>query len=121
MKREFVHQGDVQCITTDTIPSNVKKISKKPVALGELSGHQHVISGDYELFEDESGNMFAAVGSDGATLQHIHESNFVSFDKNVAMPIADHKPIELKSNTNYKIGIHRKYNPFAKIFEKVID
>lgn len=119
-KSEFLHQGDVQMREVE-IPSNVKKIEKSPVAYGEHSGHQHIITGDYELFEDDNNNIFAQIGSDGATLQHIHESNFKSFDKNDTIPVADHKPVVLSPNTSYKIGIHKKFNPFSKTFEKVID
>src|ERR1700677_1188054 len=87
------HQGDVQFKSVDKIPSTATKINKKPIALGEHSGHQHVITGDYELFEDKEGNIFAAIGSDGATLQHIHESKFTGFDKKEIIEKADHKPI----------------------------
>ena len=121
-KREFLHQGDVQILGVDSIPSDAKRIEKKPIALGELSGHEHVITGDYELFEDEkTGFIFAAVGSDGASLQHIHESNFTSFDTKISLAPAEHKEITLKPNKTYKFGIHKKFNPFKKIFEKVLD
>jgi hypothetical protein len=117
------HQGDVQFKSVDKIPSTATKIEKKPIALGEHSGHQHVITGDYELFEDKEGNIFAAIGNDGATLQHIHESKFKGFDKKEIVEIADHKPIveALKPNTSYKFCIHKKFNPFAKVWEKVGD
>lgn len=120
MKKELVHQGDVQGIES-TLPRKAKKIDKKPLALGEHSGHQHCITGDYELFEDEKGNLFAAVGSDGAVLQHMHESKFISFESKKIVEKADHKPIELEPNKVYKFGIHKRYNPFSKIFERVID
>jgi hypothetical protein len=123
MKNIKFHQGDVQGMSIGKIPAGATKISKKPIALGEHSGHQHVITGDYELFEDKEGNIFAAIGSDGATLQHIHESRFKGFDKKDIIEIADHKPIveALKPNTNYRFGIHKKYNPFAKVWEQVND
>lgn len=122
MKNIKFHQGDVQGMSIGKIPGGAKKIEKKPIALGEHSGHQHVITGDYEMFED-GGNIFAAIGSDGAILQHIHESRFKGYDKKEVIEKADHKPIveALKPNTNYRLGIHKKYNPFAKVFEKVND
>ena len=119
MKKEFLHQGDVQMITSE-LPKNAKQIEKKPVALGEKSGHQHVITGEYELFEHE-GNMYAKVMTGGAILQHIHKSKFTNFQEGEILEKADHKHIILKPNTTYKIGIHKKYNPFQKVWDKVED
>lgn len=121
MSRHFVHNGDVQAITSP-IPKNAKKISNKPIALGEKSGHMHIVTGDVELFEDENGDVFAAVGSDGATLQHIHESVFNgNYSTKTIFPKADHKHIPLKPNTTYRMGIHKRYNPLAKHWESVKD
>jgi hypothetical protein len=116
------HQGDVQMITISSLPAGAKQIEKKPIALGEHSGHQHVITGDYEMFEDSEGNLFAAIGNDGAFLQHIHESNFKGFK----MPLtekADHRPLvkSLQSGTIIQFGIHKKYNPFAGVWERSKD
>lgn len=121
MTRKFFHQGDVQLITTNK-PSGLKSVSKRPVALGEQSGHQHVITGDYELLEDEKGELFVSVGNAGAILQHIHESNFTgNWESTKEMPIADHKSITLEPDTFFKVGIHRKYEPFAKVWQQVRD
>lgn len=119
MKKQFLHQGDVQMITSE-LPKNAKLIEKKPVALGGHSGHQHVITGEYDLYEVD-GVMFAKILDGGAILQHIHKSNFTTFKEGEVITKADHKHIHLKPNTTYKIGIHKKYNPFAKVWEKVID
>jgi len=119
--KHFVHGGDVQAIS-HAIPARAKKIANKPVAYGEKSGHLHVITGDVELFEDENGNIFASVGSDGATLQHTHES---IFDNNFASQRiyqkADHKPVKLRPSTTYKVSIHKRYNPLARHWENVKD
>lgn len=115
------HQGDVQGKSIYSIPKAAVKISQKPIALGEHSGHCHILTGDVELFEHD-GKIFAAVGEDGATLQHVHETNFKGDYKTTkVLPKADHHPIKLAPNQNYEFGIHKKYNPFSKIFEKVID
>lgn len=119
MKQIKGHQGDVQFRSISSIPSSAKKISPKPIALGEHSGHQHVVTGDVEYFEHE-GRIICAVGSDGARLQHIHESNFVGWDKSDEMQVADHKSILLPKG-NYEFFIQNSYNPYAKIMKKVID
>lgn len=122
MKKQFLHQGDVQLIET-TLPKSAKSITKRPLALGEKSGHQHLVTGDYELFEDETGNIYVSAGNAGCVLQHIHESVLKqnTVNSKEILPIADHKVIELQPKTVYKVGIHQKYEPFKKVFEKVID
>ena len=114
-----LHQGDVIGMSLPSLPQGAKKIEHKPIALGEHSGHQHVITGDVELFEIE-GRVVAVVGSDGAFLQHIHESNFTRWDTKELLPKADHAPIVLKEGV-YGLYIQNEYNPYSKIMEKVLD
>lgn len=115
------HQGDVQFATIPKIPANAKQIINKPIALGEHSGHMHVLTGDVQLFEVD-GRIIAAVGSDGARLQHVHESNFSEQCWTTTKEIkkADHNS-HLLPEGNYEFFIQNAYNPFAKHFEKVID
>jgi hypothetical protein len=114
------HQGDVQFKET-SLPSGAVPIDHKPLALGEHSGHLHAVTGDVHLFE-HNGTIFAAVGNDGAFLQHVHESVFKGqYSLNEELPKADHHPHPLKPNTVYEFGIHKKYNPFQKVFERVVD
>lgn len=115
------HQGDVQFQSIMSIPAGAVKIKNKPIALGEHSGHQHVLTGNVELFEYE-GKIIAAVGEDGARLQHCHESDFsekcwTSIDE---IKIADHASHFLPAG-NYEFFIQNSYNPYSEIMEKVID
>ena len=114
-------QGDVQFRAISGLPEGAKKINPTPLAYGEKSGHLHVVTGDAELFEFE-GKMYAVVGNDGAFLQHVHTSVFnEQYELNALLPKADHRPIALKPNTVIVFGIHKRYNPFAKVFERVLD
>lgn len=115
------HQGDVQFKQVDSIPAGATKVSNRPIAYGERSGHQHVLTGDVEMFEFE-GRMIAAVGSDGARLQHCHESNFTDrcWTTTEEIPIADHASHLLPAG-NYEFYIQNSYNPYSKLMEKVID
>lgn len=121
MKSIKGHQGDVQFQQIAVIPSGAVRISNRPIAYGEHSGHQHVLTGDVEMFEFE-GRMIAAVGSDGARLQHCHESNFTDkcWTRSEEIPIADHASHFLAAG-NYEFYIQNSYNPYSKIMEKVID
>jgi hypothetical protein len=118
------HQGDVQGRQIESIPFEARQVTNRPVAYGEHSGHQHCLTGDVALFMSEDGTFFAAVGSDGATLQHIHESsmfnNEIAWKSTKELPMADHKPLHLPKG-NYEIWIQNSYNPFSRLMEKVID
>lgn len=115
------HQGDVQFSAIDSIPAKAKKIHNQPIALGEHSGHMHILTGDVEMFELE-GRIICAVGSDGARLQHIHESNLTeaAWTKTDELSKADHKS-HLLPQGNYEFWIQNSYNPYSKLMEKVID
>jgi hypothetical protein len=116
------HQGDVQGRQIAELPKGLKKVKNQPLAYGEHSGHQHCLTGDVELFMAEDGTFFAAVGSDGATLQHIHESYFKESDWVSTKEIqkADHNPLHIPAGT-YEFWIQNSYNPYSKLMEKVID
>ena len=120
--KDFVHTGDVQLVET-VLPNSVKPIAKKPVAYGEKSGHLHVITGDYEMLEDENKNVFVKIGSKGAWSQHVHETIWknAGFDTMEELQKADHKPARLLPNKVYKVGIHQAYDPYLKIKQKVVD
>lgn len=120
MKQLKGHQGDVQ-FKSCKLPSKAKKINNRPIAYGEHSGHQHVLTGDVEMFEHE-GNLFASIGSDGARLQHIHESRMTesAWGSVVEIEKADHNSILLPKGV-YEFWIQNAYNPYSKLMEKVID
>lgn len=121
MKAIKGHQGDVQFKQVSAIPTKAVKIANRPIAYGEHSGHQHVLTGDVEMFEFE-GRMIAAVGADGARLQHCHESNFTDkcWTTTEEIAVADHAS-HLLPPGNYEFYIQNAYNPYSKIMEKVID
>ena len=113
-------QGDVIGNMT-TLPKGAVKIKHRPIALGEHSGHMHCITGDVDLFEFE-GRTFAVVGSDGAYLQHVHESRFKEslYENKTLIEKADHKHVDMPPGT-YELFIQNQYNPFSKVFEQVKD
>lgn len=122
-EKDFIHTGDVQAIET-VLPKTAKKIEKKPVAYGEKSGHLHVITGDYEMFEnEETKDVYVTIGKQGAWSQHVHETIWknTNYDTMEQLQKADHKSARLLPNKTYRIGIHQAYDPYAKIKQKVID
>lgn len=120
MKTIKGHQGDVQFRTVKELPKEALKIKHRPIALGEHSGHEHILTGDVELFE-LNGVTYAAVGGDGAMLQHVHESKFKgNYATKKVIEKADHKPLVLEPGV-YEFFIQGAYNPYKKLMEKVID
>lgn len=122
------HGGDVQFYSIDSLPQGASKIDDQPVAFGEKSGHIHIFTGDVELFEGqhpETGELmkFAVVGSDGAFHQHMKDTTVSkeTYRINKHLSNADHiKPCPLIEGV-YAIGIHQRYNPYEKVFQKVVD
>ena len=107
------HQGDVQFRKIDVLPTKLTAIENRPLALGEFSGHQHVVTGDVQQFQ-LSDTMYIVVGENGARLQHVHQKH-VSREalKSLAiLPIADHVPLMLPAGI-YECWIQQEYNPFA--------
>lgn len=123
MKKKHLkgHQGDVQFTAIESVPANAKPIAHKPLALGEHSGHMHVLTGDVQLFEVD-GKIIAAVGGDGARLQHVHESNFTEkcWTQTEELQKADHNSHLLPKGV-YEFYIQNAYNPYSKLMEQVID
>lgn len=114
--QELEVQGDVALRQTN-LPAGCVKIENRPLALGQVSGHAHVIvpksQGTYELFRDPStGKTFVSVGGDGATLEHM---------KLATKGPADHGPIELEANAIYEVILQNEFNPESGAFERVLD
>lgn len=56
-----IRQGDVQIDSVDQIPQSAKCQKRQKVvvlALGETTGHAHVLIGETELYLDPDGEMF---------------------------------------------------------------
>lgn len=122
MKKNQVkgHQGDVQFRSISNLPKGAVKIAHKPLALGEHSGHMHVMTGDVELFEFE-GRIYAAVGNDGAMLQHVHESHFKNdYAAKEQIAVADHSMHKFDAGV-YEFAIQNTYNPYSKLMEQSAD
>ena len=121
-KKHNGHNGDVQYFSIKSLPKNAKKINQKPVALGELHNHAHIVTGDCELYEDDEA-LYVKTGNGKSWVQHTFESLLTqeTYTKQFPVEVADHMPKELLPNTVYKIGIHQKYNPYQKVWEKTVD
>lgn len=122
MNRFKFHGGDVQGREVKSLPNGVVPIPNSPIAYGEKSGHTHILNGDVELFQ-LNGKKFAVVGEDGAYHSHLHLSSITkeSYQTNKNLSNADHTKECFIPKGVYEIGVHQKYNPYKKNFEKVED
>ncbi len=123
MKKELLkgHQGDVQFKQLTALPAGAKKVINRPIAFGEKSGHQHILTGNVDMYEIE-GKLVAVVNGDGARLQHIHESKMTerAWTSTKELPVADHHSHLLPEGV-YEFYIQNAFNPYSKLMEKVID
>lgn len=87
---QFRH-GDVQITRVKEIPKEVKKLDRKELAYGEVTGHAHRIDiGD--LFETKNGELYLKVSK---LTKVSHE---------------EHKTITLEPGC-YRVGVKRQYTP----------
>lgn len=120
------HGGDVQGYGISQLPKGLIKITRKEdkiIARGETSGHAHIITGDVELFKDDKGNLFAAVGKDGAYHQHFKESMITdkTFKTKKNISNCDHTKECLIPEGFYALGIDRQYDPHDEVWKRNLD
>ncbi len=114
MNKKLEVQGDVALRPTE-LPLGAVKIPARPLALGEVSGHAHIVEspteGGFDLFEF-GGKTFVAAGADGASLRHVSLKTGEQ---------ADHNSIALAPNTVYEVILQNEFNPELQAFERVLD
>jgi len=120
------HGGDVQGYGIAKLPQSLTKITSvndKILARGEVSGHAHILTGDVELFKDSNGNVFAAVGKDGAYHQHYKENMITeeTFKANKNISNCDHTKECFIPEGFYAIGIDRQFDPNAEAWVRNTD
>jgi hypothetical protein len=95
----MIRHGDVQIVKVDSIPKDVKKLNRKELAYGEVTGHAHRIDIG-ELFETKNGELYLKV-------------------KNLSkVSHEEHKTITLEPGC-YRVSIKRQYTPTG--WENVAD
>lgn len=104
-------QGDVMLRLIAPVDTNGAEKASKTIALGEHTGHAHVITGDAEVFKID-GKMVVVVGKDGGKLEHLDT---------IQKRKGDHDEIVLDEGQSYEVILQNEYNPYSKIYERVID
>lgn len=99
-KIKMVRHGDVQIIPVNEIPKEAKKLDRKELAYGEVTGHAHRINIG-EIFETKNGELYLSV------------------EKLSKVSHEEHKTVEIPKG-KYRIIIKRQYNA-ENGWERVID
>lgn len=68
---DYLIQGDVCGKRLGKLPEGLKPVNSSVIALGEATGHHHVLTGA-QLFTDEFGNLFAKVDKPVMLLHQEH-------------------------------------------------
>ena len=115
------HQGDVIFTMINELPTEAVEVKNKPIALGEINGHAHVLTGNVKRYEHNKRLFYVVLGVD-AILQHtrIENMNEDTFTSTKVFPVCDHKPHRLPAGI-YEFWIQNSYNPYKKIMEAVKD
>lgn len=97
-KAAAYRQGDVMLLPIAEIPTGAKPAEHPTLALGEATGHSHVvIKGD--VFVGADGKMFVRAAK-GTTLRHQDRSG----------AIAEHRPFKVAPGC-YEVRIEEEYTP----------
>lgn len=94
-------QGDV-FIFAASIPKKAKKISKRPLAFGEVTGHSHTIVEDTVEIYEIAGTLYL---HNNAPISVKHE---------------EHKSITIPAGS-WQVGIVREYDEFEQAARNVRD
>jgi hypothetical protein len=94
----LIRQGDVMLIPLEALPQGAVAREDQTLALGEATGHSHVVVAG-EVLVGEDGTLF--VRASGATrLRHQDQSG----------AIAEHLPLDLEPGV-YEVRIEEDYSP----------
>jgi len=94
--------GDLSFHSIKEMPNDIKETKNNVLALGETTGHKHVVTGDVQIFQDTLGNTYIKVNGKASVT---HE---------------EHRKVELKKGL-YKMFNEREFDWFQKATVKVLD
>lgn len=98
---DLIVQGDV-FITWANIPAKAKRITHRPLAYGEVTGHSHQVADkDCEMYE-----------LDGVL--------YLKTDRTARVNHEEHKPVTIPAGT-WKVGIVKEYDAFEEEARNVRD
>lgn len=107
--------GDLLLIRIGEMPRNLKKTDSKILAVGEVSGHKHQLTGQATVWENAGkrtlGNLIPSLIDDGPLHNAIPRKFFYAHTKQELVH-EEHKPIMIEEGV-YAVVIEREYDPFV--------
>ena len=107
------HHGDLVWKRITKLPEGVEKIKKRPLALGEMTGHKHVaVADDIEFFEDSEGRTYIK-SMQPVTIRHEKDGQWTG----------EHNTEVLDPHKEglYQVTIKRTYDYLSEEIENVRD
>lgn len=87
------------------------------IARGEHSNHCHVVVGDVEVERNKDGEILMHVGSEGAVMKHLLETEWLNGNE---VWTGEHKDIPLTPG-DHKYVPQVEYHPYDKEIRRVYD
>ena len=96
---------------------NVDNRIERIIVRGEISNHSHIITGECEIWEENS-EVFIKAGKNCA-VKHLIESVFV--EQGVEKWTEEHTDIALQEGETYKYVQQQEFNPYEESMRNVAD
>jgi hypothetical protein len=95
---------------------NKQERLSRVIARGEVSNHSHIVTGD-AVVRNENGEIIISVGSEGAVLKHLLETEWMQGREAWT---GEHTDIPLKQG-EYKFIQQQEYDPYQDLIRAVAD
>jgi hypothetical protein len=119
--KQHGHQGDTQWFELEAVPAGAKPTTKQFIAASERSGSFHALFGNYNQYEVDGGVVVETL--EECILNHSLKEHLGKCSMNDAriLPKKDHRHAVIPAGKVFFVGIHRKADPLAGTFKRVID
>jgi len=115
--KEIYRQGDVVLMPVEKMPKKAKSLGRMDsyiLAYGEVTGHQHELRANCEVFELEE-EKYLCVNEDGKLVH-----GFANVGEEKQIGVDRHDTLTIKKGI-YKLGNEREYDYLEKKNIRVID
>ena len=120
-EKRLLVQGDV-FLVSEKIPEEAKRIAKRPLAVGERTGHAHEIAGEeHDLYEAGGVLHFRTYrAEENYELYELDGVLYLRTHKPVTLRHPEHKPITIDRG-EWRVGIVKEFDPFEEEVRNVKD
>ena len=102
--QEIIRHGDILLKPCDKIPSTAKNLNTKTLALGEVTGHHHTMTGNAQVYQDQDEN----------------KTKYVRVNQKSQLTHQEHKTVPLEKGS-YVLVNEQEFDPFQDQIRRVRD